>query len=204
MPPRIDLPPEVLAEGKYLYEETLTPIAEICRRMGFSRSAFYARRDEGGWVRRRYCSLPGHPGLLQAPAPDAPEPPAPESNGPDAAGAHTATREPPAALAIRVYDAVQRQMDAIESIQRTLRPTQEIQSERTVRILAALNRALREIAAITKTDETIFSDAADNDPVPRDLDQFRRELARRIKGLVDAERSSAGESAGGAADALAG
>jgi hypothetical protein len=198
MPPRIDLPPEVLSEGKYLYEETLTPIAEICRRMGFSRSAFYVRRDEGGWVRRRYCSLPGHPGLLQAPAP---EPPAAESNDPDAT--EPVTREPPVALAIRVYDAVQRQMDAIESIQRTLRPTQEIQSERTVRILAALNRALREIAAITKTDETTFSNAADSDPVPNDLDQFRRELARRIEGLVDAERSSAGEGAGGAAGALA-
>jgi hypothetical protein len=72
-----------------------------------------------------------------------------------------------------------------------------------VRILAALNRALREIAAITKTDETTFSNAADSDPVPNDLDQFRRELARRIEGLVDAERSSAGEGAGGAAGALA-
>jgi hypothetical protein len=27
MPPRIELPPEVLAEGKYLYEETLTPFS---------------------------------------------------------------------------------------------------------------------------------------------------------------------------------
>jgi hypothetical protein len=198
MPARIEIPPELLAECKYLYEETLTPIAEICRRMSFSRTAFYARRDQGGWVRRRYCSLPGHPGLLQAPAP---EPPPAESNGPDDS---TVTRAPPAALAIRVYDAVQRQMDAIESIQRTLRPTQEIQSERTVRILAALNRALREIAMISKTDETTFSNATDPDPVPNDLEQFRRELARRIKGLVDAERGRAGEGAGGTPDTLAG
>lgn len=197
MPPRIEISPEMLAECKFLYEETLTPIAEICRRMSFSRTAFYARRDEGGWVRRRYCSLPGNPGLLQAPAS---EPPPAESNGPDDGAA---TRAPPAALAIRVYDAVQRQMDAIESIQRTLRPTHEIQSERTVRILAALNRALREIAMISKTDETTFSNATDTDPVPNDLEQFRRELARRIKGLVDAERGRAGEGAGGAPDTLA-
>ena len=91
MPPRIDLPPELLAEGKYLYEETLTPISEICRRMGFSRSAFYVRRDEGGWVRRRYCSLPGHPGLLQAPAAE-PEPPPAESNGCNRAGNTRAAR----------------------------------------------------------------------------------------------------------------
>ena len=58
---------------------------------------------------------------------------------------------------MRVYDAVQRQMDAIESIQRTLRPTKEIQSERTVRILATLNKALREIAAITLPDESCNS-----------------------------------------------
>jgi hypothetical protein len=204
MPARINLSPEMLVECRYLYEETMTSINEICSRMAFSRTALYARRDEYGWVRRRYCSLPGHPGLYGPPA--AARPVAVESNQPDKIETEKSAekREPPLALAVRVYDAVQRQMDAIEAIQKTLRPTQEIQSERTVRILAALNRALREIAAITKTDETTFSDAADNDPVPHDLDCFRRELARRIKGLVDAERGRAGEGAGGASDALAG
>ena len=94
-------------------------------------------------------------------------------------------------------------MDAIESIQRSLRPA-EMQSERTVRILATLNKALREIAAISKPDETTPSDANDNDPVPHDIDEFRRELARRIKGLVDAERACAGEGSGEASAALAG
>ena len=94
-------------------------------------------------------------------------------------------------------------MDTIETIQKTLRPTQEIQSERTVRILAALNKALREIAMIARTDQTTFADAADTDPVPNDLDQFRRELARRIEGLVDAERRGASEGAGAPAAELA-
>jgi len=202
MPARIDLPPEVLAEGRYLYEDTLTPISEICRKMGVSRCAFYARRDEGAWVRRRYSSIAGNAGLPPAPNP-APEDPPAENGGSNSATANPPRREPPLALAIRVYDAVQRQMDTIETIQKTLRPTQEIQSERTVRILSALNRALREIAMIAKTDQTTFADAADTDPVPNDLDQFRRELARRIEGLVDAERGGAGEGAGAPAAALA-
>ena len=191
MPPRIDIPPAAQAEAKCLYEETFTSILEICRLMKISRSTFYRLRDENNWMRRRYSTTLGYSGLLPAASDEATAP------------AAAVAPEQPAALAVRVYQAMQRQMDAIETIQKTLNPQQEIQSERTVRILAVLNRALREIAMITKFDETTFLDAADNDPVPHDLDQFRRELARRIRGLVDAERSRAGESPDRPSDALA-
>lgn len=191
MPPRIDIPPAAQAEAKCLYEETFTSILEICRLMKISRSTFYRLRDENNWMRRRYSTTLGYSGLLPAASDEATAP------------AAAVAPEQPAALAVRVYQAMQRQMDAIETIQKTLNPQQEIQSERTVRILAVLNRALREIAMITKFDETTFLDAADNDPVPHDLDQFRRELARRIRGLVDAERSRPGESPDRPSDALA-
>jgi hypothetical protein len=200
MPARIEIPPERLANCRYLYEETNTPVSEIWKLMGVSRATFYARVAELGWVRRRYSRSAGIQSTsgFKAPAP------APDGGGSDktAAAPNEAVPAQHVALSVRVYDAVQRQMDAIESIQRSLRPA-EMQSERTVRILAALNKALREIAAISKPDETIPSDANDNDPVPHDIDKFRRELARRIKGLVDAERACAGEGSGEASAALA-
>ena len=182
MPARIDFSSEALAKGKYLYEDTLMTLHEICRVMKISRSTLYRLVDENNWVRRRYASTFGE----FDPVPAASD----EATAPVEAVAH----EHPAALAVRVYAAMQRQMDTIETIQQTLNPQQDLQSERTVRILAALNRALREIAVITKIDEMTFPDAADKDPVPPDLDQFRHELARRIRGLVDTERSRPGES----------
>jgi hypothetical protein len=206
MPARIDIPPELLAEGKFLYEETLAPVSEIWERMGISRCTFYARVREGKWVRRRYTSIAEYT-IAQAAASHDAAPAAPAGDGPDITESDAVNKPAPAqraALSVRVYEAVQRQMDAIESIQRTLRPGKEMQSERTVRILATLNKALREIAAITKTDETTPSDAADKDPLPHNIDEFRRELARRIKGLVEAERKRAGEGAGEPSSTLAG
>jgi len=209
MPAKIEIPPDLLAEGRFLYEETLTPVNEIWAHMGLTRSTFFARLHELGWVKRRYC-----PPAQDTVAGCEPAPPAPEGGGADATKKETENKVTPAlhaALSMRVYDAMQKQMDAIESIQRTLRPGVATQSERTARILAILNKALREIAAITKSTETTPPDAArndpvptDNDPVPADIDEFRYELARRIKGLVESERGGTGEGSGGAPTALAG
>lgn len=206
MPAKIEIPPELLAEGRFLYEETLTPVNEIWAHMGLTRSTFFARLHELGWVRRRYCP-PAQDTIERATAGPDPAPPAPEGSGADATRRETANKVTPAlhaALSVRVYDAIQKQMDPIESIQRTLRPGGAMQSERTARILAILNKALREIAAITKSTETTPPDAARNDPVPTDIDEFRHELARRIKGLVNSERGGAGGGSGGAPATLAG
>ncbi len=208
MPAKIEIPPDLLAEGRFLYEETATPVNEIWVHMGLTRSTFFARLHELGWVKRRYC-----PPAQDTISASEPAPPAPEGSAAGTTKKETENKVTPAlhaALSVRVYDAMQKQMDAIESIQRTLRPGAAMQSERTARILAILNKALREIAAITKSTEATPDAArnepvpADNDPVPADIDEFRHELARRIKGLVESERGSAGEGSGGASSALAG
>ena len=56
MPAWKQVAPELIAEGKYLYEQTLMPTDEIGARMGLSRSAFYLRVKEWKWKRRRYSS----------------------------------------------------------------------------------------------------------------------------------------------------
>lgn len=204
MPPRKQVAPERIAEGKYLYEETLTPTDEIGKRMGLSRSAFYLRVKEWGWTQRRYSHGLGdesaEPILPQEPAavPDAPV--AVEATNPAAPDEETASAfEVRARTYARACAAVGRQIAIIEGIQTTLMPVQAAQAERSARVLATLNRSLLEITEATKPEESVDADDAsdaDDDAVPRDIDEFRNELARRIRGLVDAERRREGESAG--------
>ena len=59
MPARIDFSSEALAKGKYLYEDTLMTLHEICRVMKISRSTLYRLVDENNWVRLRYASTFG-------------------------------------------------------------------------------------------------------------------------------------------------
>lgn len=64
--------------------------------------------------------------------------------------------------------------------------------ERDARMLAVLVKTLRELVAIDaalpagKAGKVgkAAAEADDDDPVPRDIDEFRRELARRIDALV--------------------
>lgn len=65
-------------------------------------------------------------------------------------------------------------------------PPEPLERERDARVLAVLAKTLRELAALDasqQNNQTIAPE--DDDPVPRDMDEFRRELARRIHALVD-------------------
>jgi hypothetical protein len=202
MPPRKQVAPERIAEGKFLYEETLTPTDEIGKRMGLSRSAFYLRVKEWGWKQRRYSHGLGD----DAGAPILPQPPPVVVNPPvlrdEFASLGAANCEPADAFDVRarnyarVCAAVGRQIAIIEGIQATLMPTQPAQAERSARVLALLNKSLLEIAETTKPDTNAEIDDADDDTIPGDIDEFRRQLARRISGLVDVARRHEGLGAG--------
>jgi hypothetical protein len=90
-----------------------------------------------------------------------------------------------AAIAARIQGMVERQMNAVERVLNALGPANQIEAERTA-------RALRDIAAINRSDEVTPPDAADDAPVPRDIDEFRRALARRIRIFVEARRNGDG------------
>lgn len=198
MPAKKHVAPELIAEGKFLYEETLTSTDDIGARMGLSRSAFYLRVKEWKWKRRRYSSGisedSGEPILPAAGATPLAENIAQISaTAPAITGSITPARR--AALYARLYRAAELQMDTVECVQQTLRPTHAAQSERTVRIMAAVNKTLLEIAAITNPDKAAPSDEADDDPIPRDIDEIRNELARRIHALIDAQSGVEGVAA---------
>jgi hypothetical protein len=61
---------------------------------------------------------------------------------------------------------------------------------KTLRELAALDQANR-AAATTNAAGAARAEPEDDDPVPRDIDEFRRELARRIQTFVSNEHGRA-------------
>ncbi|HMJ41521.1 MAG TPA: hypothetical protein VK522_04480 [Pseudolabrys sp.] len=185
MPARIEIAAELIAEGKILYEQTDTSILEICARMGISRNVLYARIDRWKWQRRRYTSGSG----AGAEPSDAPAVTACSTQ----AEAEDSALEPPEVFYARVCRGVQRQMAIVERVQTGLLPAGAVPSERSVRILATINKVLLEIEATAKPHKV--PDEPD-DSMPRDIEEFRAQLAQRIKALVDAEHRRSGEGAG--------
>lgn len=106
-----------------------------------------------------------------------------------------ATNPPPGetgagSMIARVSDAIERELSKIERIvgnPTRMQPAQRIETESRARVLASLARTLKEVMRL-REQERAGDDtrAADDDAVPRDLDEFRRELSRRLEGMVAA------------------
>ena len=186
---RIVIPPELIAEGKRLYEQTDTPIPLIARHLGISRATLQYRIDEWKWTRRRYAA----PGAIAEPIGAA---------TPEADTAAAPTDAPPAERAplpfaermARVLDA---EMAVIERTLKMLGPASSAEAERTTRILAMISRTVQEIQASAEGQTS--SDETDDDAVPGDIDEFREELACRIRAFVEAKRGGTGGAGGDAA-----
>ena len=191
MPAWKDVPPELIAECRYLYEETLTPTHEIGARMGLSRTAFYLRVQRWNWQPRRYrhslaedfsiASKPDAQSTLQGTMAVSPM---------DEAAADKVSPEQRPPVATRVSEIVHGQLDLIACIQKQAWPAQPAQAERSARIAALINRSVVEIIAATKSDDEASSDEADDDALPSDPDELRRELAQRIRQFIADRRSS--------------
>lgn len=97
--------------------------------------------------------------------------------------------DPPAAsgleLIVRVSRAIEHELLQIERIVggRHVPLMQRSEAERRARTLASLARTLNEVKRLRAEEEKPKAD--DDDAVPRDLDEFRRELSRRL-ALLDA------------------
>jgi hypothetical protein len=175
MPARIEVAPELIAEGKHLYENTLMPIHKIGAKMGLSRTAFYLRVKEWGWTPRRYSC--GEVIETQIAVPEAAAAPMPD--------------EPAEVLpfAQRLQRVLDGELAVIERTLKVMGPANNAEAERTARIFAAISRTVQEIQ--TTAEGQMSSDDADDDAVPGDIDEFRETLARRLQGFIEARRGHA-------------
>ena len=196
---RKEIAPELLAEAKRLYEQTLAPVGDIAAMVGLSRSNFYERVREGGWRSRRAkptfsLARAVSEGVRAEIAVDTPE----ASRTKPVDGAAFDPPQQRIAIAQRILTTVEREMDAIERILKTITPGDQLEAEHGARTLASLSRTLRDIAALNRLDDETPNDDAedDDDPIPRDIDEFRNELARRIDALIEKRSGESGTTGG--------
>jgi AcrR family transcriptional regulator len=204
---RKDHTPEALAQARHLYERTLAPVEDIAAMLGCSRSNFYRHARAGNWKPRRAregtfqfaramlegmaAAEPGESAQAVVPA---------EPTEPTRAVVDLSAER--AALAARIQQVVEREMDAVERILATLAPTDHGGAEHCARTLTHVSRTVREIAALNQPNEVTPADAADDDPVPSDIDEFRFELARRIHQFIEHRQAGVGALPGGEGGAL--
>lgn len=184
---RKEIAPALVAEGRRLYEQTMVPVREIAALFGVSPTTLQDRIVAWGWQRRRYDTRSVDLVIARhaAAKPGAPEGAAPSALPP-------ALPQERAAVAARVQATVERELTAVGRVLDVLGPSDRDEAERTARTLASLARTLREVALINRTEEAAAPDDIDDDPVPRDIDEFRRELTRRIRNFIEARRNGAG------------
>lgn len=191
--------PDVLAEARRLYEQTNAPVGDIAAMVGLSRSNLYERARDLGW-RSRQARPTFSLARAVSEAVAAPPPPSQPAAIPIVLDA-AAVKQQRLAIAQRMMSVAEREMDAIERIIAVLRPADALEADHSARTLASVSRTLRDIAQLTRPSEEPTTDEVSHDPVPRDIDEFRRTLAIRIEGLIEART---GRPAGGAGGPAAG
>jgi hypothetical protein len=151
--------PEIIAEARTLYADRNVPVPVIAAKLGISRHAvYYAVNGAGGTL-----------------------PPLPRRRA-DARRTPSGHR---LLLVQRLWRTAERQVREIE--QRLLR-NDYAAGERgeDAHVLAVVVKTLRELAALENPDtgKPKDKDTTDDDDGPRDIDEFRRELARRMHAFV--------------------
>jgi hypothetical protein len=113
--------------------------------------------------------------VIEAPPGNAPEPP--DIDKPAIRRSVTGR-----ALVTRVARAVERELTEIETI--VGKTKSRTDAERRVRTLASLARTIGEVIRLREQQQARRDD--DDDTVPRDLDEFRDTLARRLEQIIAA------------------
>ena len=208
--------PEAWALIRHAYEHTDQPLAHICDAHEITIPMLRYRMKKWDWTRRKpFVPRQGpekvevfSPPPVRAEiggeesggvfAPDVPSTPTPtlplSGGGSSAAAPHLpllGEGEESAAIVPRLQSAVARVLPAIEAtIARLAAGAQHPREmEQAGRTLSALTRTLRELNGLLAQHRA----EADDDDAPEDIDEFRRDLARRLQGLVDREKAAEAE-----------
>lgn len=98
-------------------------------------------------------------------------------------------------LVERVSRSIERELSRIDTIlERVGDDGQHAEAERRARTLASLARTLKEVTNLRNEQEK--QKPVDDDDIPRDIEQLRRELARRLEGLVAEAKIACPDEAG--------
>ena len=88
-------------------------------------------------------------------------------------------------LIAKLWRTAKRQVSEVEARLKAV-ALQPSERESDNRMLAVLVKTVRELAALddARDARNISTDVIDDDPIPQDIDEFRRELARRMDAFV--------------------
>jgi hypothetical protein len=135
---KIEIASELVAEGKRLYEETLTPIADIAAMMGVCRETLNNRSHEWGWKRRAYGK-----GTIDLVRIVRGATSAAVTAAPSAQDAGPVSEQRRAALAERIQTVVEQVMGAVERISKAIKPGGHDEAERSARACGHYPHAAR-------------------------------------------------------------
>ena len=100
---------------------------------------------------------------------------------------------PESSLVERVSNAIERELSKIETIIGVshVPPVLRTEAESRARVLASLARTLKEVMRLREQERNACEEKtkAADDSIPRDLDELRSELARRLEVLVGEAKS---------------
>ena len=182
---------EALADIRRRYVETDETTASIAESYDVNRNTITETAKRHGWPMRRDKPPRGLPAALR-------ETGSAEGTGDAASAAEAAIFDAAAAdkdalpLALRLEQAVVRELARVErrnSAGAAMRPSE---SERVARTLSTLTQTLFKVRALREPGSVTAPDAED---MPADIDSFREALARRIDAFVESRAADkAGES----------
>jgi transposase-like protein len=202
--------PELIAHGRRRYEETDEPVASIAADFGVHERTMRDYVRQWNWTPR--SQRPAHDlsplARLQEEAKAMPTPcaesaatPADTSDAsavpaapapPESIGAaQGVTMQQRAAMIERLWQAASSELAAVERMRAHIgmTPQAPVDAERTARTLESLTRTLKEVDRLRSA--TAAPAADDDDDLPRDIDEFRRALARRIHAFVASRTAGA-------------
>jgi hypothetical protein len=182
---RTGFTPEALANLRYRYVETNEPITRIARDFRITDKTVRRIAQRENWPMRssKPRELPLHIRLRM------------EADNAACAEIQNAGENQLPDLADRLERAVEKELAAVE---RTLSD----EPDRTARTLASLTATLSKIRSLRASDAPAMEQVPADDDMPEDIDEFRRELARRIDAFVDS-RTEEATSASGEGDRIA-
>ncbi|HEY0328795.1 MAG TPA: hypothetical protein VGC77_06795 [Rhodopseudomonas sp.] len=176
---------EAEAEAELEPAAAAKPVAKKTARKTGAKKTPAARKKIAKTAAKPAAETPADEDIADATLPA----PARKSRGPSGVSRTAVDRldDPKPASGLKLLDrvsrSIEREINQIEALVggSHLKEKQRTEAERRARTLASLTKTLSELRRLRATEQ---ARAADDDAVPRDLDEFRRALSRRLEQLV--------------------